>query len=131
MKKKSAPRPKLPAISEQMKAWCAALGGEIAGWPQVHTRVFFGFTALYRGEKIFAILPRTRAMGTPNTLAFKFDSVPRRLRARLNEDKRIGATQMQAARWQTFEMSSDSDLHDSLGWLSRAYEAAGKSKKVG
>jgi hypothetical protein len=36
---------------------------------------------------------------------------------------------MQKARWFAFELSSDTDLHDALDWLGRAYEAAGKSKK--
>jgi hypothetical protein len=112
-----------------MKAWSAALGDELTSWPQVETRTFFGFTALYRGEKIFALVPRTRAMGTPNTLAFKFESLAPRLQTRLDRDRRVGTTEMRAARWQTFEVSSDSDLHDALEWLGLAYEAAGKTKK--
>ena len=59
-------RPKLPPVSEQMKAWSSALGGEIGGWPQVSTRPFFGLTALYRKDRIFALLPRTRAIRTAN-----------------------------------------------------------------
>jgi hypothetical protein len=72
MKGKPA-RPKLPKASEEMKAWSGALAAEVAGWPQVTTRAFFGFTALYRRDRIFALLPRTRAMATPNSLAFKLD----------------------------------------------------------
>jgi hypothetical protein len=123
------PRLAMPAVSEQMRAWSAALADELISWPQVETRTFFGFTALYRGETIFALLPRTRAMGTPNTLAFKFESLTPRLRARLECDHRVGTTEMRAARWQTLELSSDSDLRDALDWLGRAYEAAGKGKK--
>lgn len=123
MKGKAA-RPRLPVASEQMKAWATALAAEITTWPQVSTRVFFGFTALYRRQKIFAILPRTRAMGTPNTLAFKLEFPTRHLRARLSRDSRVGMTRMRAARWQTFELSSDADLHDALDWLGRAYEAS-------
>jgi hypothetical protein len=119
----------MPAVSEQMRAWSAALSDELRSWPQVETRTFFGFTALYRVEKIFALVPRTRAIGTPNTLAFKFESLAPRLRARLELDSRVGATEMRAARWQTFELSSDSDLHDALDWLGLAYEAAAKTKK--
>ena len=121
-------RPKLPKVSEEMKAWSAALAAETTGWPQVRTRSFFGFTALYRKDTIFAILPRTRGMGTPNTLAFKLESRAPQLRSRLQQDARVGATQMRAARWSTFELAEDADLHDALEWLARAYETAGAKK---
>lgn len=111
-----------------MKAWSAGLAGEVAGWLQVTTRAFFGFTAFYRGERIFAVLPRTRGMETPNSLAFKLEVKAPALRAALERDPRIGSTQMQRARWFTFELSSDADLHDALDWLGRAYGAAGKRK---
>lgn len=121
-------RPKLPKISEDLKAWSAALAAEVAGWPQVTMRAFFGLNALYRGKRIFAVLPRTRAMGTPNSIAFKLESPTARTRGRLEEDVRMGSTQMQAARWFTFEIAAAADLRDALEWLARAYEAAGKSK---
>jgi len=112
-----------------MKAWSAALAGEAGGWPQIKTRVFFGFNALYRKDKMFALLPRTRGMETANSFAFKLEFPAASLRRRPEKDARIGSTQMQKARWFTFELSSDGDLHDALGWLSMAYEAAGKAKK--
>jgi len=56
-RKKSPKRPNLPAISEEMKAWSAALAAEVGGWPQLSARSFFGFTALYRKDKMFAALP--------------------------------------------------------------------------
>ena len=111
-----------------MKAWSAALTAEVGGWPQVATRIFFGFTALYHKE-IFAALPRTRGMETANSLAFKLEAPGPAVRSRLEKDPRIGSTQMQKARWFTFEISSDADLHDALDWLGRAHEAAGKRKK--
>ena len=119
--------PLLPAISEEMKAWSAALAGEVTGWP----RVFFGFTALYRRDKIFALLPRTRGMETANSLAFKLEDPTPTVRARMEKDPRIGSIQMQKPRWFTFELSSDADLHDALDWLNRAYETAGKSNRSG
>jgi hypothetical protein len=119
-------RPKLLKISEQMKAWSAALASEVEGWPQVSARAFFGFTALYRRDKIFALLPRTRGMETANSFAFKLESLAPRLLARLRQDPRIGSTEMQKARWFTFELTADQDLRQALDWLGRAYEAAGK-----
>ena len=129
MTQEKSSRPKLPVVSEQMKAWSAALAGEISGWPQVTSRAFFGLTALYRKDKIFAVLPRSRGMGTANSFGFKFEIVPTSLRGRLESDPRIGFARMQKARWFTFELSSDADLKEGLEWLSRAYEAAGKTKK--
>jgi len=37
---------------------------------------------------------------------------------------------MQKARWSTFELATDRDLHDALDWLARAYDAAGKASKA-
>jgi hypothetical protein len=122
-------RPELPIVSGEMKAWSAALMVESAGWPEVASRGFFGFTALYRQENIFALLPRTRAMQTPNALAFKLESPSVRIRALLRHDPRIGSTQMQKARWFTFEMSCDTDVRAAIEWLDRAYEEAGTPRK--
>ena len=121
-------RPKLPKVSEEMKAWSAALAAEVAGFPQVTTRAFFGFTALYRRNKIFALLPRTRAMETPNSLAFKLESPRPRIVTQLRQDPRVGATEIQMARWFTFELIAGADLRDALDWLGKAYEAAGTNK---
>ena len=55
--KKSAPRRnKHPPVSDQMKAWSAALAVEVADWPRATARSFFGFNALYRGDNIAAVL---------------------------------------------------------------------------
>ncbi len=127
MKPEKRPRPKLPAISEQMKAWSAALASETVDWAQVKQRVFFGFIGLYRKDTMFAVLPRTRGMETANALAFRIDSPTAKVRLRLENDPRIGAAEIKKARWFSFEVSSDADLHDALDWLGQAYKAAGKN----
>jgi predicted DNA-binding protein (MmcQ/YjbR family) len=119
------PRPKLPTVSEQMKAWSAALAAESRTWPAVTFRPMFGFTALYHRKHIFAVLPLTRGIESANSLAFKFPAPSPRLLARLRKEPRIHSTIMQKSHWFTFELSSDRDLRDALDWLSRAYEAAG------
>lgn|SRR5208282_3230846 len=129
MKQRQPWRPRLPKVSEQMKAWSAALEAEVRVWPQLSARSFFGFTALYRKEKIFAALPRTRAWGTESSFAFKLESQARATRSRLETDERIGSTLMSKTRWYTFELFSDADVHDALDWLALAYEAAGRDKK--
>ena len=118
-------RPRLPKITEEMKAWSAALGTEVMTWPGVTTRPMFGLTAVYRARRIFAVLPRTRCMDAPNSIAFKLESAGVRIRARAQRDPHISAFGMQTARWLSFEMNCDADLHPALQWLSRAYEAAG------
>ena len=118
------PRPRLPAVSEQMKAWTAALAADLESWPEVKTRPMFGLTAWYRRNSIFAVLPKTRAMDSPNALAFKLPSAGPRLLVRIRKESRIAFTEMQKARWYTFGLSCDADLHDALEWLGRAYEAA-------
>ena len=122
--------PMLPAISEEMKAWCAALAAEVSEWPHAEGRSFFGFTALYRGDKMFAALPRTRSLETRNALAFKLDAPTAKLRASLEKDPRISAFDKDKERWFTFALSSGAELHDAVVWLSRAYEAAGKRRKA-
>ena len=112
-----------------MKAWSAALAVEAGGWPEVATRSFFGFTALYHKGKMFALLPRTRGMETANALAFRLDAPAAALRSRLAKDARIRTADIEKARWFSFELSSGVDLHDALVWMAKAYEAAGKNKK--
>jgi hypothetical protein len=89
----------------------------------------FGLTAFYRKDVIFAALPKTRGMESGNSLAFKIPEASPRVRKRLQGDRRVQETEMQTARWFVLEMGSDADLRDVLGWLSEAYEAAGKRKR--
>lgn len=129
MKKAEPRRNKLAAVSDQMKAWSAALAVEVADWPRATARSFFGFNALYRGDKIFGALPRTRTFGNGNLLAFRIDDVTDRLKVRLEKDPRIGRIDQNNSRWFTFELSSDTDLHAALDWLAAAYQAASKRRK--
>jgi len=84
----------------------------------------FGLMALYHGAHIFAILPRTRALGSASSLAFKLEKPKPRALAAIKREPRIQTTILKARRWYVFEMSADSDLRDALAWLRRAYEAA-------
>src|SRR5437868_3513685 len=83
MKKRAAlkrTRPRLPKITEEMKAWSAALGAEVTTWPGVTTRPMFGLTAVYRaagsspychGPDVW-MLP-TRSRSNWNQLEFAFE----------------------------------------------------------
>ena len=129
MKGETSRGEKLSPVSDQMKAWSTALATEVADWPRATARSFFGFNALYRGDNIFAMLPRTRSFGSGRLLAFRIDDVPDRLKARLEKDPRIGVVDQNNTRWFTFELSCDADLHEALDCLGAAYEAASKRRK--
>jgi len=120
-------QPLLP-FAKQMEAWSSSLAAEIAEWPRASARSFFGFTALYRGEHIFAMLPRTKSFGNGNLLAFRIDDPPARLRARFESDSRVSLVDQGNNRWLTFELSCDTDLHAALEWLGTAYRYASKRK---
>lgn len=129
MKREIRRREELPPVSEQMKAWSMALAAELSNWPQVTLKSFFGFTALYRRESMFGLLPRTRSIFKGNAVAFRINSANGSLQCLIEKDPRISAFDKDKARWFTFELSRDSDLHDALDYLSRAFEAAPNSKR--
>jgi len=118
-------RPKLPKVSDEMKAWSAALADEIATWPNVRSRPMFGFSAYYRGDRIFCVLPRTRGMETPNSLAFKLESIRPATLAQAKRDPRIQKADFAKGTWFGFELSADADLRDALKWLLCAHQTAG------
>jgi hypothetical protein len=122
-------RGKLPLVSEQMKAWSAALSAELKDWPKITQKSFFGFIALYRGKRIFGLLPRTRAVFQGNGVAFRLDQPSSAVRSLIENDCRISAFDKNRVRWFNFELSSDTDLHDVLDYLGRAFEAARSPKK--
>lgn len=112
-------------ISEEMKQWSAMLENELHGWPEVSSRPMFGFMGIYRGSAIFAALPRSRAMVTPNSIIFRFDPMPHELSKRAQEDSRVDfERRAPGARWFSFALSSTDDLRDALWWLDQAYRKA-------
>jgi hypothetical protein len=126
---KSKKRQPLLPVSEQMKAWSAALAAELKDWPQITQKPFFGFTALYRGKTMFGLLPRTRSIFKGNAVAFRIEGANRATQAFLKKDPRIAAFDKDNTRWFTFELTHDSDLHEALDCLGRAFDAVGNLKK--
>ena len=127
MKAKTAKRarPKLPPVSEEMKQWSAMLGAELRQWPNVTSRPMFGFQCFYRRKRIFAALPATRGISTPNTLMFRIKPMPPELLEQAKKDVRIDMeSRTPGAKWYLFELRSTEDLRDALRWLNRAYERA-------
>ncbi len=113
----------MPPISEEMKQWSAMLGQELSGWPQVTTRPMFGMLSFFRRKKIFAALPVSRAIETPNSFIFKFNPMPPDLKKHaLNEPRISMDSKAPGTRWFSFEVRSTEDLRDALWWLNQAYE---------
>jgi hypothetical protein len=109
-----------------MKRLAELLEAEILSWPNVTSRPMFGLNGIYRGSNIFAVLPRTRAMDIPDSIAFRLLKRPRHVIAELHNDKRIVASTPEA-KWISFVMESDSEIHGALNWLALAYRQAAKS----
>ncbi len=125
----SKKREALPPISEQMKAWAAALSAELRDWPDITQKSFFGFTALYRGKTMFGLLPRTRSIFKGNAVAFRLENPSRDTRGLIEKDQRVSAFDKDKRRWFGFELSSNADLRDALLYLGSAFEAARTPKK--
>jgi len=115
----------MPHTSEEMKQWSAMLGNELSTWPRVTTRPMFGLRGFYRGRKIFAALPATRAIKNPNSLIFRIKPMPPDLLERAKKEPRIDTeNRVPSAKWFIFELNSAADLRDALWWLNHAYEHA-------
>ncbi len=95
-------------------------------WPNVTSRPMFGLNGVYRGGKIFAVLPRTRAMDAADSMAFRFSTRSKRINEQLRGDNRI-ITAAPDAKWISFVIESDANIHDALSWLELAYQEAAKS----
>ena len=111
-------RGKMPPISVEMKHWSALLKTEVSGWPQVSMKPMFGMLGVFRRAKIFAALPVSRAIGTPNSVSFRFHPLPPDLNERAAKEPRF----LPGTHWHSFEVRSTGDLRDALWWLNQAYE---------
>jgi len=110
-----------------MKQWCALLEGEMETWPQVRSRPMFGMRAFYRGRRIFACIPRTRALGAANAIILKFPRAREVLRRAGDELSALDPGAL-APRWLALEINGQADLRRALAWLDRAYRNAVSAK---
>ncbi len=95
------------------------LAAEVAAWPGVRSKPMFGLVSFYRNEKIFAAIPRTRAVASPHSILLKFHAENAETR-----EARRHLQEYPALRWLAFELRSEKDLHKALGWLDLAYRVA-------
>ncbi len=111
----SVPRPPMPKVADELKPALAFLERELNSWPQVTIRPMFGMLAFYRGKRIFAALPRTRALGSSTGIICKLPS-----------DKDPAKP---GKGWKTVDIVNDADLREALRILNRSYQQAGGKKK--
>jgi hypothetical protein len=122
----ASPRPKLPRASEEIKGFARLLENEILAWPSVNSRPMFGLTGLFHHKNIFAVLPRTRTMDTPNSIAFRLPKRSGKITERMKKDERV-IIPTPEAKWISFIVESETDIHDALQWLAHAYDEAVKN----
>ena len=120
--------PKLLAISEEMRQWCALLESELLTWPQVEARAMFGMLAFYRKGRIFCAVPRTRSPEKSNAVIFKLANASPKLVATALAHPNVTTDFMPKAGWMAFQLESVDDVREALGWFSGAYELACKKK---
>jgi len=94
-------RTKLPLVPEEMRRVFSLLAEEVCTWPDVHTRLMFGFRAVYRGGVIFAMLPDKRSLEMPNAIAYK-----------------------RGGKWLAFEVKGEEGIGEVLAVLESAYARA-------
>lgn len=86
----------------------------------------FGLIGLYRDKQIFAVLPLTRTMDAPNSIAFRLARRSANIIARMQKDERIIAPAA-TAKWISFIIDSELDIHGALQWLALTYREAAKN----
>jgi hypothetical protein len=124
--KKKSPKPGLPRfhkLSPEMQRWSAMLAEELEQWPGVSTKPMFGLTGFYRGKTIFAAVPKSRALSSPNSVIFKLPQGSK-WRKQAAKDSRIQQESMETHKWFPFEIGSENDLRDALVWFERAFQSA-------
>jgi hypothetical protein len=102
-------KPKLVAVSEEMKRVWVLLGQELLRWPDVSARSMFGLRAFYRGIVVFAMLPDKRALENSNTIAYKLPD---------------GGSRREGKKWQSYELRNEFDIDKALVRLDKAYTRA-------
>lgn len=113
---------RMPAASEEMRRLAAGLETELLAWPAVTAKPMFGMTALYRGQRIFAALPKSRALWTANSIAIKMPRLSDELETKAAKDKRFVRISELGKGWHAFELNEERDLTAALFWLNVAYE---------
>ena len=123
--------PKFFLVDEEMKHRASLLEGEVAKWPDVNTKPMFGMISFFRKGSIFAAVPRTRTLRSPQSFILKFDPMPIALVEKMSAEPRLTRDAPgPGAGWHAFELSTHEDIRDALWWLSKAYDLAAASSAM-
>jgi len=122
------PRPAFFRPSDEMRRIAAMLGAELESFPDVSIKPMFGLVGYYRDRLIFAALPRTKALGSANSIIFKLNAAPERVLGRARKDPRIVVSEKGMKGWQSLEITSDADIAHAQRWLTEAWRYAVKVK---
>src|SRR3954464_3200573 len=120
--------PRFHKLSPDMHRWAAMLAEELQQWPGVTMKPMFGLTGFYRGKTIFAAVPKSRAIGSANSVIFKLPKGSK-WRDEVAKDSRVQQESMDTHKWFPFEIGSESDLRDALLWFQRAFQSAKSARK--
>jgi len=101
-----------PKPSDEMKRFAALLEEELKRWPGVRTGKMFGMVSVYRGNKIFALLPATRSLSTPTSIMIKRERPAKR----------------EGEKWDFVEILSEAGIPAALARLEQAYGNARAQK---
>jgi len=111
---RTEPRFTFPKISAEMKRYAALLEAELKRWPNVRTGKMFGMVSVYRGDRIFALLPATRSLEGANSIMIKVERRGSQGRPEEREGKK----------WDAVEILTEADLTAALDRLQQAYARA-------
>ena len=120
--------PRFHKLSLEMQRWALMLTEELEQWPGVSKKPMFGFTSFYRGKTIFDAVPKTKALGSPNSVIFKLPKESK-WRDEAAKDARIQSESMETHKWLQFEIGKESDLRDALVWFERAFQSVKPPRK--
>jgi len=130
-RKKAAAKRSHPAffrISDEMRRICVLLGAELESFPEVTSKPMFGFLGYYRDGMIFAALPKTKALGSPNSVIFKLNAAPKKVFDRADKDPSIKLSSHGMKGWHSLEIASELDIAHAQYWLVEAWRYAVKVK---
>jgi hypothetical protein len=122
------PRPRFFHPSDETRRIAAMLGAELESFPDVSIKPMFGLVGYYRDRLIFAALPRTKALGSANSIIFKLNAAPDRVLDRARKDPRIVVSENGMKGWQSLEITSDAHIAAAQRWLTEAWRYAVKVK---
>jgi len=94
-----------PKISEEMRRFAVLLEDELKRWPEVRIGKMFGMVSVYRGDRIFALLPASRGLEGANSIMIK----------------RERAAEREGQKWESLEVLSEADIPAALRRLDEAY----------